>query len=309
MTLQQLKYIVAIDDHRHFGRAAEACGLTQSTLSLLVRKLEEELDVRIFDRDAHPVAPTSIGRKVIDQARVVLFNAAQIPEMTRGEKQILSGPLHIGLISTVAPVLVPGIFSFVSRHYPSISLRTEEMLTDTIIDRLRKADVDIGILTQPVGEPDLLEIPLYHERFYAYISERDPLYTRESFQADALLDQPIWIMKNGLRLFDRSQLAPGEDFSYERYFEGGRVGMLIQIVNEIGGITIFPQTHLALLQGELQKHLRPIEGTEPQRTIVLAIRKDFIHEALLNVVVDAIRSIIPAVLLDPMVRGGRRLTL
>ena len=309
MTLQQLKYIVAIDDHRHFGRAAEACGLTQSTLSLLVRKLEEELDVRIFDRDAHPVAPTQIGRRIIDQARVVLFNAAQIQEMTRSEKQILSGPLHIGLISTVAPVLVPGIFSFVSKRYPSISLRTEEMVTATIKDRLRKADVDIGILTQPVGEPDLLEIPLYRERFYAYISERDPLYTREKFQADALLDQPIWIMKNGLRLFDRSQLAPGEDFSYERYFEGGRVGLLIQIVNEIGGITIIPQTHLTLLRDEAQKHLRPIEGTEPERTIVLAVRKDFIHEAQLNVVVDAVRSIIPAVLLDPMVRGGRRLTL
>ena len=309
MTLQQLKYIVAIDDHRHFGRAAEACGLTQSTLSLLVRKLEEELDVRIFDRDAHPVAPTQIGRRIIDQARVVLFNAAQIQEMTRSEKQILSGPLHIGLISTVAPVLVPGIFSFVSKRYPSISLRTEERVTATIKDRLRKADVDIGILTQPVGEPDLLEIPLYRERFYAYISERDPLYTREKFQADALLDQPIWIMKNGLRLFDRSQLAPGEDFSYERYFEGGRVGLLIQIVNEIGGITIIPQTHLTLLRDEAQKHLRPIEGTEPERTIVLAVRKDFIHEAQLNVVVDAVRSIIPAVLLDPMVRGGRRLTL
>ena len=309
MTLQQLKYIVAIDDHRHFGRAAEACGLTQSTLSLLVRKLEEELDVRIFDRDAHPVAPTRIGRKVIDQARVVLFNAAQIPEMTRSEKQILSGPLHIGLISTVAPVLVPGIFSYISRQYPAISLRTEEMLTQTIKERLRKADVDIGILTSPVGEPDLLEIPLYRERFYAYVSERDPLYARESFQAEALLDQPIWIIKNGLRLFDRSQLAPGEDFSYERFFEGGRVGTLIQIVNEIGGITIIPQTHQPLLRNELQKHLRPIEGTEPERTIVLAVRKDFIHEALLNVVVDAVRSIIPAVLLDPMVRGGRALTL
>ena len=86
MTLQQLRYIIAIDDHRHFGKAAEACGLTQSTLSLMVKKLEEELDVRIFDRDAHPVAPTAVGRKIIDRAKVILFNVDQLAEMTRSEK-------------------------------------------------------------------------------------------------------------------------------------------------------------------------------------------------------------------------------
>ncbi|MBQ6576653.1 MAG: LysR family transcriptional regulator [Bacteroidales bacterium] len=111
MTLQQLRYIVAIDDYGHFGKAAEACGLTQSTLSLMLKKLEDELDVRLFDRNAHPVIPTQIGRKVIDQAKVVLYNVEQISEMTRSEKEILSGPLKIGIISTVAPVLVPGLSS------------------------------------------------------------------------------------------------------------------------------------------------------------------------------------------------------
>ena len=110
MTLQQLRYIVAIDQYRHFGKAAEACGLTQSTLSLMVKKMEEELDVRLFDREAHPVAPTEVGRKVIDQARVVLFNVEQISQITQSEKSILSGSLRIALISTVAPVLIPGLF-------------------------------------------------------------------------------------------------------------------------------------------------------------------------------------------------------
>ena len=115
MTLQQLRYIVAIDDHRHFGKAAEACGLTQSTLSLMVKKLEEELDVRIFDRDAHPVTPTAIGRKVIDRAKVVLYNTDQLVEMTRSEKETLSGPLKIALISTVSPVLTPGLFKHIGQ--------------------------------------------------------------------------------------------------------------------------------------------------------------------------------------------------
>ncbi|MBR5042181.1 MAG: LysR family transcriptional regulator [Bacteroidales bacterium] len=138
MTLQQLRYIIAIDDFRHFGKAAEACGLTQSTLSLMVKKMEEELDVKIFDREAHPVATTEIGRKVIDRAKVVLYNVEQISLMTRSEKELLSGPLKIALISTVSPVLVPSLFKHFGSNYPSISLQTEEMLSSTIKDKLRK---------------------------------------------------------------------------------------------------------------------------------------------------------------------------
>ena len=103
MTLQQLRYIIAIDEYRHFGKAAEACGLTQSTLSLMVKKIEEELDVRIFDRESHPIAPTEIGRKIIDQAKIVIYHVNQIKEMTSSEKDLLSGRLKIALISTVSP--------------------------------------------------------------------------------------------------------------------------------------------------------------------------------------------------------------
>ena len=132
MTIQQLRYIIAIDRYRNFGKAAESCGLTQSTLSLMVKKLEDELDVRIFNRDTHPVTPTEIGFKLIDQARIALFHVTQIAEMTRSEKASLSGKLKIVLISTVSPVLVPGLFNYLGGHYPDISLQTEEMLTETI---------------------------------------------------------------------------------------------------------------------------------------------------------------------------------
>lgn len=206
MTLQQLRYIIAIDDYRHFGKAAEACGLTQSTLSLMVKKLEEELDVRLFDRDAHPVAPTEIGRKVIDRAKVVLYNVEQISEMTRTEKETLTGPLKIALISTVAPVLVPGFFKYFGENFPSIALQTEEMLTDTIKDRLRKAEVDMGIMAGPVSDADLLEIPLYHERFLAYVASNNPVYAQESIRMESILEQPVWIIRDGLRQLDPSEL-------------------------------------------------------------------------------------------------------
>ncbi len=305
MTLQQLKYIVAIDGYRHFGKAAEACGLTQSTLSLMVKKLEEELDVRIFDRDARPVEATAIGRRVIDRAKVVLYNVDQISEMILTEKSSVSGPLRLGLISTVAPVLVAGLFKYVGNKYPAVSFQTEEMLTHTIKDKLRKAEIDMGILSGPVDDPDLLEIPLYHERFYAYISPDSPLHSLQEIRADHLFDQPVWIIKDGVRLVDREGLDRSERITYERLFEGGRVGTLIQVVNEIGGLTIIPETHVGLILYSFHDNLRPIVGPPPTRTISLVIRNDYIHESKLNLVVDAVKSIIPGALLDPVVRKGR----
>lgn len=301
MTLQQLRYIVAIDDYRHFGKAAEACGLTQSTLSLMVKKLEEELDVRLFDRDAHPVAPTAIGRKVIDQAKVALYNVEQIAKMTRSEKEILTGHLKIALISTVAPVLVPGLFKYIGENYPSISLQTEEMLSDTIKNKLRKAEVDMGIMSGPVRDTDLLEIPLYHERFLAYVSPTNPAFAQENIRMETILEHPVWIIRDGLRQLDPSELKPGE-ISYDRFFEGGRVGILIQVVNDNGGITIIPETHSGLVLYSQQNCLRPIVDPVPGRTISLVIRADYIHEAKLNAVAEAVKRIIPGNMLESLLR-------
>ena len=303
MTLQQLRYIIAIDEYHHFGKAAEAYGLTQSTLSLMVKKMEEELDVLIFDRNAHPVVATEIGRRVIDQAKVVLYNVAQIAEMTRSEKEAVAGPLKIALISTVAPVLVSGLFKYIGEAAPSISLKTEEMLTATIKDKLRKTEVDMGILTGPVPDTDLLEIPLYRERFLAYVSEDNPAYSQESIKAETLLRQPIWIMRDGLGQHDLAELNR-EGFTYERFYEGGRVGTLIQVVNNVGGITIVPETHTNLIMYSHQKCLRPIVDPIPSRTISLIVRRDYIHEAMLNAVVDAIKRIIPGAMLENGVRGS-----
>ena len=304
MTLQQLRYIVALDEYRHFGKAAEACGLTQSTLSLMIKKLEEELDVQLFDRDAHPIVPTEMGRRILDQARVVLYNTDQIPELVRNEKQSLAGGLRIGLISTVAPVLVPGLFRYFCHNHPTIALQTEEMLTESVKDKLHKAEIDVGILAAPVGDPQLLEIPLYSERFYAYVSESDPAYARESLRLDQILDRPLWIMRNGLQLHVFSgRKGGGKPPVYEEYFEGGRVGTLIQIVEDNGGQTIIPETHIHLIPSELQTRLRPITDPAPRRTIVLAIRRDYIHEAMLNAVIRAVKDIIPGTMLENIIRA------
>lgn len=305
MTIQQLEYIIAIENYGYFVEAAEACGVTQSTMSLMVKKLEEELDVRIFNRDTHPVSVTEIGRKVIDEAKLVVFHVKQLAELTRSEKELCSGDLNVAMITTVAPVLMAGMFKFMKTHYPALRLQTEEMITTTILAKLKKAEVDMGILTSPVNDLDLLEIPLYHERFFAYVSPEDPVTQQESLEREHVLDNPVWIMREGVRLFDKSMLRPDEPFTYEKMYEGGRVGILIQIANENGGITIIPETHIKFLSEPMKACLRPIVNPEPIRTICLAFRKDYIHEQIMNIVVKSIKSVIPYKLWDDIIKAER----
>lgn len=305
MTLQQLEYIRAVEEYGHFGKAADACGVTQPTLSLMVKKLEEELDVRIFDREVHPVVPTSMGRKIIEKAGQVLYSANQIVEFTRSEKQLSSGPVSIAMIATVAPVLIPGMFTFLGKKYPDILPQVQEMLTSTIIQKLKKAEVDMGIMVSPVNDPDLMEIPLYHERFLAYVSpDYKELYDCEEIQAYELLDHPIWIIKDGLRRFDKSMLAEGERFSYDRMYEGGRAGTLIYIVNQNGGATIVPELHRGMILLSMQKNLKPIVNPDVSRTVCLVVRKDYVHEHMLNIIIESIRQSIPADNLEDMVKNG-----
>lgn len=303
MTLQQLEYIVAVDEYRYFVKAAEACGVTQSTLSLMIKKLEEELDVNVFRRDTHPVEVTEIGQKVIEEAKLVLYHSKQLVELTQSEKTLASGPLKVGMISTVAPVLMPKAFTYVNTFHPGIKLQAQEMRSTTIIDRLKKAEIDMGILTAPVDDKEILELPLYHERFFAYIADDSILAQHEAIERSHLVDYPLWVMKDGIRLFDQNDLSQKYKDTYEAMYEGGRVGILIQIANENGGITILPETHLSLLDDKAKQRLRPITGKALSRVICLAMRKDYIHEKMMNIVVKAVKSCISPELYESSIKG------
>ena len=309
MTIQQLEYIVAVDNYKHFGKAALACGITQPTLSLMIKKLEEELDVTIFRRDSHPVRATEMGEKVLERARMVLLKAGELVEMTKSEKELSSGELNIGMISTVAPVLVPGLFMYILKKHPSVQPVIQEMQTENIKTQLHKGQLDMGIVASPADDADLVEIPLYREGFLAYVSPDNPLHKQSSLDSATLLDHPLWIMKKGLRLFDKSLLAEGETFSYEQMYEGGRAGTLIYIVNSIGGITLVPESHVHLILYSMQSNLRPIVGASAKRTVSLVLRKDYFHETMMNIIVDAVRNTIPAEMQHEMIKSVSRLKL
>ena len=214
MTLQQLEYIVAVDEYRYFVKAAEVLGVTQSTLSLMIHKVEEELDITLFNRDTHPVEVTEIGRKVIDKAKIVLYHAKQLVELTRSEKMLSSGSLHVGMISTVAPVLMPGMFKYLKDFYPEVKMQAQEMGSASIFDHLRKAEIDMGLVTGPVNDKELLELPLFHERFFAFVTAGESGSFTGSIQRSELRNYPLWVMRDGVRLLEKNTITTDARYTY-----------------------------------------------------------------------------------------------
>ena len=182
MTLQQLEYVLALEKTRHFVRAAEMCGVTQPTLSAMIQKLEDELDCKIFDRSRQPIEVTEIGNQIIRQAQVIIYQSNQLKESVRNEKNALSGTLNLAIIPTIAPYLLPQFIATFKKAHPTIALKVSEMHTSTIIEKLRVAEIDMAILSTPLDDPKILEVPLYYEKFIAYISPTESIFNARSFR-------------------------------------------------------------------------------------------------------------------------------
>lgn len=298
MTLQQMEYIVAVDKYRHFVAAAEACNVTQSTLSSMIQKLESELNVQIFDRNVHPVSPTLIGRQIIAQAKVVLFNTSQLREMVLSECEQESGVIRLGIIPTVSPYILPKLFKCAHQDYPNVQLRVSEALTSTIVQRLERAELDMALLATPLHHSSLLEIPVYNETFVAYISPSEPLYAERMIENHHLPSSHLWMLQEGHCL--RSQVMDLCDTpsGYSAVYEAGSIDTLVKIVDENGGYTVIPELHVNLLRKCQQTKIRKIVNPVPGREISLVVRQDYVRERLLNVVVECLRHIIPEHMID-----------
>ena len=297
MTLQQLQYIIAVDKHRHFVRAAEACGVTQSTLSSMIKNLENELDVTIFDRTAHPVVPTTVGEKIIAQAKVTLLNAGLIEEISLAERGIVSGKINMGIIPTIAPYLLPKMF-LEMRNYRNIIINVAERQTSALVERLKRAEIDMAILATPLEEPGLLEIPLYYEHFYVYVSPIDPLYDEEIISADELPGLNFWLLQEGHCFRNQIINLCHENTIHSAVYEAGNIDTLVKVVDLNGGHTIIPELHIPILTEEQKRNVRPLEQTDSVREVSIVIRNDYIREGILNIVSDIIKKIIPEKMLD-----------
>ncbi|RZM23960.1 MAG: hydrogen peroxide-inducible genes activator [Pedobacter sp.] len=296
MTLVQLEYIVAVDTYRSFVGAAEKCFVTQPTLSMQVQKLEETLNIKIFDRSKQPIIPTEIGSQIIEQARQVLQESQKIKEIISSQQQDVVGELKVGIIPTIAPYLLPKVIAAMMEKYPDLKLLIWEYTTEDILHHLKTGVLDCGILATPLGDNAIEEIPLYYENFVTYISKNSKLYKKKTIDADDLEDENIWLLNEGHCM--RSQVLNICRSTKQNRLQGltyntGSVETLIRMVDMNNGATLLPELALEELSNKQLSKVRHFKSPEPVREISLITHKNFIRKRMLNALKEEILTIIP----------------
>ncbi len=296
MTLVQLEYIVAVDTYRSFVGAAEKCFVTQPTLSMQVQKLEEMLNVKIFDRSKQPVVPTEIGAQIVEQARLVLQESQKIKEIISSQQQDVVGELKVGIIPTVAPYLLPKVISAMMEKYPDLKLLIWEYTTEDIIHHLKTGVLDCGILATPLADNSITEIPMYYENFVTYISKNSKLFKKKTIDANDLEDENIWLLNEGHCM--RSQVLNICRSTKDNRLQGltyntGSVETLIRMVDVNNGATLLPELALAELSAKQLTKVRSFKSPEPVREISLITHKNYIKKRMLNALKEEILAIIP----------------
>jgi LysR family transcriptional regulator, hydrogen peroxide-inducible genes activator len=292
MNLQQLDYIISVDMYRHFGKAASACHVTQPTLSMMIQRLEEELEVKIFDRNKKPVVPTETGALIIEQARVVLKEAARMREIVQTQKEVPEGNLHLGIIPTLAPYLLPLFLKSFLEKYPKVHLKIEELTTDNLVDKLKKGLVDVGVLVTPLHIPAIREIPLFYEAFLVYSSHE---YDKEYLLPEDIDPNELWLLEEGhcfrSQILHLCELRRKSDFGLE--YEAGSIETLKRLVDHQNGVTILPELATHSLLPERRRLLKPFRPPAPVREVSLATHRDYVKKHLIDVLQEEILAAIP----------------
>jgi len=295
MTLTELKYIVAVAREKHFGRAADACFVSQPTLSVAIKKLEEELEVKIFERNANEVSVTPLGEEIVRQSQSVLEQAAQIKEIAKRGKDPLSGALKLGVIYTIAPYLLPELVRHTIEMSPQMPLMLQENFTVKLLEMLRTGDIDCAIMAEPFPDTGLAIAPLYDEPFMAAVPSNHPLAQQTSITAQALKSETMLLLGNG-HCFRDHVLEVCPEFArfssqaegIRKSFEGSSLETIKHMVAAGMGVTLVPRLSVpkeALQAGTKRKksadsyvrYLPVVDGDDapPTRRVVLAWRRSF----------------------------------
>jgi LysR family hydrogen peroxide-inducible transcriptional activator len=296
MTLTELKYIVAVAREKHFGRAAEACFVSQPTLSVAVKKIEEELDVKLFERSANEVTVTPLGEEIVRQAQAVLEQAASIKEIAKRGKDPLSGPLKLGVIYTIGPYLLPDLVRQMIEHTPQMPLMLQENFTVKLLEMLRTGEIDCAILAEPFPDTGLAVAPLYDEPFYAAVPVNHALAKNETISTEELKAETMLLLGTG-HCFRDHVLEVCPEFArfssnaegIRKSFEGSSLETIKHMVAAGMGVTLVPRLSVpksALLPrgraaakasttDESFVRYLPFSGEAPSRRVVLVWRRSF----------------------------------
>jgi LysR family hydrogen peroxide-inducible transcriptional activator len=301
MTLTQLEYVVAVDTYGSFSLAAEKSLVTQPTLSMQIRKLEEQLDAVLFDRSKQPVIPTSVGKMVIEQARIVLREARQLPEIISDSKKTTSGNLVIGMIPTIAPYLMPYFLGQFSRQYPEVHLEIRELKTGEIIDLLQRDLLDAGILATPLHEEKIIEEVLYYEEILLYLHPKHHLVGKEHIHPDLLDPHDMWMLTEGNCFRDHAinLCSLGSDLPIRNLkYESGSLETLKKMVDVEGGHMLLPELAAMELPSRELKRIRHFALPVPLREISLVYARSVAKRQLMDNLRTVIQAALPEELAD-----------
>ncbi len=297
MTITQLEYIVAVDDCKSFAKASEKCHITQPTLSMQIKKLEEELNVLLFDRSRKPVRPTQIGKQIIEQARISLSEVNRIQNIIDLRESDCEGELRIGIIPTLSPYLLPLFAVQFGQKYPDIVLTVKEMLSEEIAYNLYNNKLDLGILVTPFDSPDLREIPLFYEPFIAYMSSDHPLSNHSEIDFNELDLDDMWLLKEGhcfrnqvINICGENPMAKNKNVLR---FESGSLETLRRIVEHQYGYTLLPELATQEFNAEQKKLVTEFSDPKPIREVSLIMHRRFMKRKIVEALKQAILECIP----------------
>lgn len=275
-------------------KAAEACFVTQATLSMMVKKLEEELEVIIFDRSKQPVVPTDTGKKIIAQAQVVLKETGQLKEVARTVKNEVQGQLRIGIIPTLAPYLLPLFLYDLLKKYPQVKVRISELNTGQIIEQLGNDQIDVGILATPINAEGIKEYPQFYEKLVAFVSDSEETLNKKYILPEDIDVNRLWLLEEGHCL--RSQMMnlcelrnKSTDLGNLEY-EAGSIESLLKIVEINKGITVIPELAIIDFDEKKKSQIREFVSPVPVREISLVTYRHFIKTRLLEVLQTEIKE-------------------
>ena len=298
MTLTELRYIIAVARYRHFGKAAEACCISQPTLSVGVRKLEEELGVRLFERSRSDVIVTAIGETIVKQAKAVMLAADEIRQTASAVQDPLGQTLALGVIYTIGPYLVPRLIASLKDLAPDLSLIVKENFTDALALELRQGEIDAAIMSLPFETQGIVSRPLYNEPFKAALPADHPLARKKHIRTSELRKETVLLLGTQNCFRDQvieacpafTEARQGNDGSLATTLVGSSLETICQMVSTGAGVTILPST--MRITEELNDYLaiRPLAPPAPHRTVAIFYRRGFARQAVIDCVAHAVRK-------------------
>jgi len=297
MTLTQLKYLIAVDTHRHFGKAAEKCLVTQPTLSIQLQKLEEELQLMLFDRSKHPVVPTQEGVHIIEQARKVLSEAQKIKDLAQNTASEISGTLRMAVLPSLAPYLLPLFLRSFAKKYPKLHIEVVELHNYQLIGRLRQDRADVALTVAPLAVDGFYETPLFKEPIAVYLDPKYPLAAKKCISvndvtiSELLLTDDAKSMLNAVISLQTSvEQKTVPTTASNLLYRSGSIETIRKIIEQEGGITLLPKLATFYMGERRQRFVRYFEAPQPSRQVILLTQRGFQKQRLLNLLQEEIMT-------------------